>query len=266
MDEIVFVGLGLDNEGGISLHGLNEAKTADRVFVELYTSVMPGLSLDRLEKLCGKNLHVLQRKDIEELNGRALFDAAQNGKVVLLVPGDPLIATTHNILRIEAAKRGIATRVVHGASAFSAIIGVSGLHSYKFGKIVTIPFPDETMAETPYNVIAENKRRGLHTLCLLDIKAEEKRHLSVPEALRALLDIEQKRKIKVANLDSLIVIVARAGSDDALVKADFVRALFSADFGEPPFSILFPSKLHFTEAEALIVLAGAPQQIRGLIE
>ena len=262
----MFVGLGLDNEEGISLHGLDEAKTADKIFVELYTSIMPSLSLDRLEKLCGRNLILLQRKDVEELNGKALFDTAQNGKVVLLVPGDPLVATTHNILRTEAAKRDIATRVVHGASAISAIVGLSGLHCYKFGKIVTIPFPTETSAETPYRVIAENKKLGAHTLCLLDIEVESKRYLSVAEALQALLNIEQKRRRKVVDLDSLAVVVARAGSNGAFVKADFVRNLFHVDFGKPPFSILFPNRLHFTEAEALIVLASAPQQIRSLIE
>ena len=60
------------------------------------------------------------------------------------------------------------TRIVHGVSIMSAIIGLSGLHNYKFGKTVTIPFI-ENFSETPYNVIAQNKNSGLHTLCLLDI-------------------------------------------------------------------------------------------------
>ena len=261
MGEIVFIGLGLNDEEAISIHGLNETKEADEVFIELYTSIMPCLSLDHLSSICGKKLHILQRKDIEELNGKALFDAALTGKAVLLVPGDPFIATTHNALRIEAARRGVKTRVVHGASVFSAVIGLSGLHSYKFGKNVTIPFPEETSAETPYNIIEENKKIGLHTLCLLDIKVQEKRFLGVADALQALLRIEQERKSRVTRLDSLAVVVARAGAKEALVKAGLVKDLLCLDFGGPPFSIVFPGKLHFTETEALIALAGAPKSI-----
>ena len=51
MKELVFIGLGLHDEKGISLHGLEETKTADNVFMELYTSLMPGFSIDRFETL-----------------------------------------------------------------------------------------------------------------------------------------------------------------------------------------------------------------------
>jgi diphthamide biosynthesis methyltransferase len=34
------------------------------------------------------------------------------------------------------------------------------------------------------------------------------------------------------------------------------------DFGGPPYSLIFPGKLHFMEAEALKVLGGAPETLR----
>jgi len=46
------------------------------------------------------------------------------------------------------------------------------------------------------------------------------------------------------------------------VKAGFVKELLTYDFRQPPHSIIFPGKLHFMEAEALIVLAGAPEKLR----
>jgi diphthine synthase len=46
------------------------------------------------------------------------------------------------------------------------------------------------------------------------------------------------------------------------VKADSIEELLIYDFGEPPYSIIFPGKLHFMETEALIVLAGAPETLR----
>ena len=45
MKELIFIGLGLNDEKGISLKGLEETKTADHVFLELYTSLLPDFSL-----------------------------------------------------------------------------------------------------------------------------------------------------------------------------------------------------------------------------
>ena len=262
MGEIVFVGLGLNDEFGISLRGLNEVKKADKVFLELYTSFMPGFSVDRFEKLSGKKVQVVSRDVLEEQNGELLLKAAKKSKVVLLVPGDPLIATTHVALRVQAAKLGIKTRVVHGASVISAVIGLSGLHNYKFGKSVTIPFLNGGLSETPYDVIAQNRRYGLHTLCLLDAKAEDKRYMKIDEGLKLLLKVEEKRREKVVTLNTLAVGVARAGSEKPTVKAGFVKELLNYDFGGPPHSLIFPGKLHFTEAEALVVLADGPKELR----
>ncbi len=266
LSELVFVGLGLHDEKGISLRGLEEVKTADVAFFELYTSLLPDFSEKRLEEITGKKLQMVSRKELEEENGKIILEAAEKGKTVLLVPGDPLIATTHIALRMEAKKRGVKTRVIHGASILSAVIGLSCLHNYKFGKSVTVPFPDETPSETPYEVIAQNKKLGLHTLCLLDIKAEEKRYLSIHEGLKWLLKIEEKTKKNTITLNTLAVGIARAGSDNPTIKAGFIRELLRYDFGEPPHCIVFPGKLHFMEAEALVALAGAPDKVRRTVE
>jgi len=264
MDEIVFVGLGLHDERGISLRGLEEVKTADTVFIELYTSLLPNFSVKRFEEISGKRLQAVSRKELEEENGKVILKAAGKGKVVLLVPGDPLIATTHVALRLEAEKNGIKTSVIHGASIISAVIGLSGLHNYKFGKSVTIPFP-ENFSETPYEVVDQNRKLGLHTLCLLDINAEERRYLSIRESLELLLKVEEKRRRGIVTMETFGVGIARAGSSNPAVKASFIRDLLSYDFGGPPYTIIFPGKLHFMEAEALTVLAGAPQKVREMV-
>jgi diphthine synthase len=263
LKELVFIGLGLQDEKGMSLQGLEETKNADYAFIELYTNLLPHFSTKRFEAMVNKSVRVLSRRDLEEENGAAILNAAEKGKTVFLVPGDPFVATTHVTLRIEAEKRDIKTRIVHGASVLSAIIGLSGLHNYKFGKTVTVPFP-ENFSETPYNVIAQNKKRGLHTLCLLDLKVDEKRFLSVNEALTLLLTIEQKRKEVIATPNTVAVGVARAGSPTPTLKADFIEGLLKYDFGEPPQSLIFLGDLHFMEAEALVTLARGPETLRRL--
>lgn len=265
MGELVFVGLGLYDEMDISLRGLEEIKSADDIFLELYTSFLPGFSPERFAKICGKVPKVVFRIELEENGGKTILDVAKQGKAVLLVPGDPFVATTHVALRLEAAKQGIKTRIVHGASIVSAVSGISGLHNYKFGRSVTIPFP-ENYSELPYEVVAQNRALGLHTLCFLDINVEQRRFLSICEALKMLLKIEEKKKEGVVTEETIAIGIARAGSPNQTVKADHIMALLKHNFGAPPYSIIFPGKLHFMEAEALIAFANAPASIRRLVE
>ncbi len=264
---LVFIGLGLFDENDVSVRGLEEVKTSDYVFAEFYTSLMAGLSLEKFEEKIRRKVTIVSRRALEEENGESILRKAANAKVAFLVSGDPLIATTHVDLRIRAQKRGIRTRVVHGASIVSAAMGASGLQNYRFGRSVTVPFPEGGAAsETPYNVVAENKARNLHTLCFLDVKAEKGQFMTVREALEALLSAEKKKRQNVVTLDSFAVGLARVGAGDEVVKADYVKALLSFDFGGPPHTLVFPApKLHFVEAEALVWLAGAPEQINELV-
>jgi diphthine synthase len=261
--ELVFVGLGLYDHLDISLRGLREVKDAAYVFAEFYTSLMPGFILEDFRKISGKDVTVVSRQNLEDESGKVILERARDAKVVLLVPGDPLIATTHIALRLKAEKEGIKTRVVHGASIMSAVIGLSGLQNYRFGKSVTIPFSqDGHVSKTPYLVVAENKARNLHTLCFLDVRTEENKYMTIKEALEILLTLEENNRQSVINEKKLAVGIARAGSEDVIVKADKIKDLMNFDFGSPPHSLILPSeKLHFMEAEALIALANAPKWV-----
>jgi diphthine synthase len=64
----------------------------------------------------------------------------------------------------------------------------------------------------------------------------------------------------------LIKGVARAGSETSEVRAGTVENVVNYNFGAPPHIIIFPSKLHFMEAEALITLAGAPEEVRERVQ
>lgn len=258
--------MGLHSQDGISLNGLSKAKEADAVFAEFYTSLMPGLSQEKLTKLIGKSIQLLNRRDLEEDGGKQILEASKKGKTALLVPGDPMIATTHVDLRIRAEKQGVKTFLVHGASIISAAIGLSGLQNYKFGRSVTIPFVDTgTVSETPYDVIAENKSRGLHTLCFLDIKADEERYMTANQGLELLMKLEGRRHQNLIVSDTVVVGIARAGSEDSLVRAGFASQLIEFDFGQPPHSLVFPGRLHFMEAEALVTLAKAPESVMEMV-
>jgi diphthine synthase len=194
---LVLIGLGLFDEKDLTLRGTEEAKRSDKVFIELYTSKWHG-NLKNLEKIINKKIEVLTRKDLEENSGRIL-DLAKSQSISILVQGDPMVATTHVSLIKEAKKLGVKTKIIHNASIISAI-GETGLHLYKFGPSVTIPFPEKTKGKLPesvYDVIKMNKARGLHTLCLLDVIAEEKKFMAANESIKILIDLEKKRNYLV---------------------------------------------------------------------
>jgi diphthine synthase len=103
-------------------------------------------------------------------------------------------------------------------------------------------------------------------MCYLDIKAEEKKYLTVNEALDTLLALEKQKKEQVVTSRTLVIGVARAGSPQPVVKAGYIKDVIKYDFGAPPHTLIFPGKLHFMEAEALISLADAPQKVMEMAE
>lgn len=261
--EIVFIGLGLHDEFGISLRGQAEARSCDFLFAELYTNTMPSLNLKNLATIAGRQVTVLSRKDVEEDPEELILSKARSGKVGFLVPGDPMVATTHVDLRLRAHRAGIKTRIVHASSVASAISGVTGLQSYKFGRTVTIPVSLESamVPESVYLGIKNNMALGLHSLVLLELDVEGKRHVSISEALKRLIAFSRSKHEDAITERNLVVGAARLEAPDMVVKAGTVEEIARWDFGHPPFVIVFPGKLHFVEAEALHVFCGAPREL-----
>lgn len=248
---LILIGLGLWDEEDITLKGLKRAKNADVVYLEIYTSKWHG-NLERLESILDKKINVVRREDLEEKSDKILGEA-RDKKVVLFVPGDPVIATTHVSLLIDAKNRGVETEVIHNASIYSAI-GETGLHVYRFGATVTIPFLEKTSNKLPksiYETIRENKRKGLHSLLLLDVIHEKNKYLTPNEGMKILLEIEGKVKKNIFMNDTEIVVFARAGSKNLLIVHGKVEDLIKKDFGGPPFVIILPGELHFTEKDYL---------------
>ncbi|MEM3572017.1 MAG: diphthine synthase [Candidatus Bathyarchaeia archaeon] len=259
---LTFVGLGLQNKYGITLKGLNEARKADIVFAEFYTSIMPGFKVKDFEKLIKKPIKILNRKEVEEKAEGIILKPAKNKHVVFLVPGDPMVATTHVDLRLRAEKAGIKTKIIHGVSIISAIPGITGLQSYKFGRTITMPtLNGKEPYISPYEYILKNLSIGLHSLILLDIDLERKKYLKIHEALKQLLSIEEKLKKRIINEEGLVIGIARAGSKNSIVKADEIKNLLNYDFGNPPYSLVFPASLHFMEIDALTVFAKAKRSL-----
>lgn len=259
--EIVFIGLGLHDEFGMSLRGQAEARSCDFLFAELYTNAMPSLNLRDLATITGREVTLLSRKDVEEHPEKSILSRARSGKVGFLVPGDPMVATTHVDLRLRAHKTGIRTRIIHAGSVSSAICGVTGLQSYKFGRTVTIPvsLEGDIFPASIYFGIKNNMASGLHSLVLLELDVEGKRQVSISEGLERLLAFCERKQEHAITVRTLVVGAARLEAPDMIVRAGMVEDVARCNFGDPPFAMVFPGKLHFVEAEALHVFCGAPK-------
>ncbi|CAB50229.1 diphthine synthase [Pyrococcus abyssi] len=258
---LYFIGLGLYDEKDITLKGLEIARKCDYVFAEFYTSLMAGTNLERIEKLIGKEIRVLSREDVELNFERIVLPLAKDHDVAFLTAGDPLVATTHAELRLRAKKFGVESYVIHAPSIYSAI-AITGLHIYKFGKSATISYPEKNWFPTSYyDVIKENLERGLHTLLFLDIKAEKGKYMTANEGMKLLLKVEDMKKEGVFTQETLVVVLARAGSLNPVIRAGYVRDMIREDFGSPPHVLIVPGRLHIVEAEYLVEIAGAPREI-----
>jgi diphthine synthase len=261
LGELIFIGLGLQDESGMSLRGQREAKLCDHLFAEFYTSVMPGLDLENLGKLVGKPVQVLSRSDVEENPEQAILSMAKAHKVAFLVPGDPMVATTHVDLRLRASKAGIGTRLIHAASVESAAAGATGLQSYKFGRTVTIPASWQgEFPESIHYAIKRNFSADLHSLVLLEVDVENRRQISIPQGLEQLLALSRRKSDKTIAPETLAIGISRLESPDMVLKAGTVSELRRVDFGAPPYALIFPAQLHFVEAEALELFCGARKE------
>jgi diphthamide biosynthesis methyltransferase len=96
----------------------------------------------------------------------------------LKLPGSHIAASAGNFntlsstedLQHRARERNIPVKVIHNASVMNAV-GACGLQLYRFGEAISVVFFTETWRpDSFYDKIAANRRLGLHTLCLLDIK------------------------------------------------------------------------------------------------
>lgn len=244
------IGIGL-KKNNLTLEAQKKINKCKKVFLESYTSMYSEGKISDLENEIGKKIVLLKRNDVEE-NALKFFSDAVKQDIALLVFGNPLSATTHLALLAELKQNNIPFSVVPGISVFN-FVSFTGLQEYKFGKTVSIVFPKKNYSpESFFDSIQKNSSIGLHTLCLLDIVAEEKKFMKIKDAIELLESIEKKRKTKIIS-NSVLIGIARAGADDMKIKAGSAKELKEFDFGKEPHSLVVAGNLSEDEKEFLSV-------------
>ncbi|KAK9296420.1 hypothetical protein QLX08_009572 [Tetragonisca angustula] len=269
------IGLGLGDATDVTVKGLETIRMCDRVYLESYTSIL-SISLMDLEQFYGCSILEADRELVEN-NVDEILPKDEKENVAFLVVGDPFGATTHSDLILRAREKGIKVKIIHNSSILTAI-GCCGLQLYRFGETVSIPYWNNSWRPNSfYEKIISNRRRNLHTLCLLDIKVKEpttesmvkkkkeympSQFMSVSEAATQLLEIIREKNEGIAEeavLDesSLVVGLARIGWDNQRIVACPLGQMASVDLGPPLHSLIVPAiELHPLESEFITLHTG----------
>jgi len=173
--------------------------------------------------------------------------------------GDPFGATTHSDLILRAVQMDVSYQVIHNASIMNAV-GCCGLQLYNFGETVSIVFWEENWKpESFIDKIESNLERGLHTLCLLDIKVKEQtienlmkgnkiyekpRYMSVKQAASQLIEAVTSGKDRILTPQTLSIGLARIGSENQKIVAAPLSIMQNCDLGEPLHSLIICGNLH----------------------
>jgi len=249
-----FVGTGINGHRGLSLAAVDVLKKCDTIYVERFTSALSDSDLEGLSSILGMEVRPVQRWFVED--GREILDAARTREVALVTYGDPLIATTHSELRSRAARSSVKTAVLHAASGIASIMGETGLHVYKFGRMVTM-MSEPQSALSVYNTIFENLLAGSHTLILTEYSHDESSEsffLDPALVFKMLLDVEHDQKYQIFSDGTFAVVASRVGMADQKITSGKVGSLGKIDFGAGPHSVIVTGSLHFTETEAIAAM------------
>lgn len=235
---LFLISLGISDEKDMSLRALEVARSCDYLFFERYTSKI-ATNCEKLKNLIGKEVKEVKREELEE-GSEKVIKLAKDRNVGILVPGDALIATTHVALAIEARRCGVDVKIIHGSSIYTAVSS-TGLQIYKFGRTTTLP---KFRAESVKNIVEENRKRGLHTLLLIDPE------ISIIEALNRICEEG------IVKEDEKIVIYSNYKGEE-MIFYDFPKELAKLNLLKEDFqySIIILGNLHFMEEEALLLLS-----------
>jgi len=208
---IISVGL---NPKQLTIEAIEAIKSCNYLYIDNYTNIFSEGDISELEKTVGKTIKPLNRKEIEQ-EKEYLKDNS-----CLLVIGNALSATTHYIIIEEARKKALNTKIISGVSIFN-YRGVSGLFEYKFGKTTSIVYPEGNYKPTSfYDCVIDNLKNNAHTLCLLDIKTEQQRLMSIREACSILEEIDKEKNNCLDNL-VCVALCGVASDKQEIITFDF---------------------------------------------
>ncbi|MGV8107399.1 MAG: diphthine synthase [Nitrososphaerota archaeon] len=231
-------------------------KSCDRIYLESFTSPISNNFIDILKTTIEpqKKIEFVKRWFVED--GRQILDESKTLNVGLISYGDPTIATTFTELRIRAIKNNIDVKVVHAASGITSLVGECGLQIYKIGKLVTM-MEERQSAISVYSTVFSNLNLNCHTIILTEYRQGDDGavfFLKPNIVMSRLLDVEKDIMYGFISEDSFLIVLSRIGTVEQKIFSGKIKSLLELDYGNGPHAIIFPSRFHFTEEDAILNL------------
>ena len=274
---LLLIGMGPGRLGAMTVEAKSAAKSADYRRYEAYTALWPEDELEKLEKEIG-SIEKVMRPEVEDPS--ELLNLAKKSLVALLVVGDPLQATTHVDLQLQAIEAGVECLVFHGISITTLVTGSIGLSNYRFGRQTTITYPyGGWVATSPLEVIAVNLLQNQHTLALLDLDPTgagtgQQAPMQPVDAAKSLKLMRDKLEDSVTDLDDatplglmrseacksflsddlnkrVVVICADMGTNDEKITCTTIGQLSNIEGGRLN-CLIFPAVTSEVEERALL--------------
>jgi len=246
---LYLVGIGLNNDD-ITLQALSILRNSI-VYADRYTTFFDEERRNYISNLINSPIIDLNREDLEEKLG-VIVERARDANISIMVGGDPLIATTHKIIFIEAKKRKVPIKVVHASSVLSSLIGESGLDFYRFGQICTISkWQTNYMPVSFYEVIEKNYNNNLHSIVLLDYDPTKNSSLPLKDAIAILEEAEKKYKKGLIKDNTLLFVMHKIALDGQQKLIINVSSAKKLNFANGPTALIIPAKLSDIEKEVI---------------
>jgi diphthine synthase len=223
------IGMGLRGVQSLTIQEDEILKRSHRIYFEAYTSIAPENTINELESRYSRSVKPLARIDVE--NPEEIIKESLSGIVSLIIVGDPLTATTHNQLRLEAQNSGVEVKCYENASIITAAFGYTGLFTYRMSPPVSLPFPHEKFfPRSVYDKISKNIEDRRHSLILLDLSPGK--GMKISEAVKYLLEMENRFGTGLLTEDRELIAISDLGHSDEKIVMGTFRSMTSYEGGK----------------------------------
>ena len=231
--------------------GAIEACRGAELYAERYTSYVDDAKVAFLEKQLGGRISALSREHLEE-KAADIIGRAKAADIAILTGGDPLTATTHKILLIEAKRQGVRARIYHSSTVISAAIGESGLDFYRFGGVCTIPrWTANYKPVSFYETIGKNISANLHTIVLLDYDPKSESSLGMGEAIATLERAEESYKQGIITETAKVFVMHNISLEGQANYFTDIKSARSLRLGNGPTLMIIPASISAVERETI---------------
>ncbi len=222
----------------------------DAIMVDGYTAAISDKKLEYMRSISDKSIRILGRTALEEDISKTISEA-KSKNLAILVNGDPLIATTHKTILIEARKNNIDFKVLHSTSVLSVSMAESGLDFYRFGPICTIPrWSEHYKPVSFYETVLNNIKNNQHSIMLLDYDNEKRESIRLEEALTIMRNAESHYGNGIMADNSYVELLCDLGTEKQKIKYCKLNEI-DKSINYTMATLILPAKLSDIENEYL---------------